>query len=194
MELHDTLHRLIPYRLQAIATFNLVLRLRSMWGSVQPRQLFIDGKLVIEGNSNAFTNPVIETGIVHCRALLEFLGIGMSSVGALQVLQRARRQDDVGIEHFSNANGPLAVVLPEQVLARSPGGVAEEEQALLSVFRVANKGLAHLTHSFGESPSEARLLEVASRAVPALVESYLYTPLGLSAPGCQITARSRERR
>ena len=192
MELHDTLHRLIPYRLHAIETFNIVLRLRNTWGSAQPMQLFINEKLVIEGNSNAFTNPAIETGIVHCRALLEFLGLGMSPAGVLQGLQRPRRQDDVGIEHYSNANGPLAIVSPEQALPRWPGGVAEAEQALLSVFRAANKGLAHLTMSFAESPAEARLLEIASRAVPALVASYLYTPLGLSAPDRQITARPRE--
>lgn len=190
----DTLHRLIPYRLQSIETFNLVLRLRDAWGGAQPMQLFINGRLMIEGNSNAFTNPVIETGIIHCRALLEFLGLGVSVAGSLQSLKHPRRQDDVGIEHFSNTDGPLAVVSPEAALPHWPGGVEEAEQALLSVFRAANKGLAHLTLLFAESPEEAIRLEIASALVPALVVRHLYTPLGLSPPKLQITARSREHR
>ncbi|MFZ2325276.1 MAG: hypothetical protein WAW73_00025, partial [Rhodoferax sp.] len=66
---------------------------------------------------------------------------------------------------------------------------AEAEQALLSVFRIANKGLAHLTSSFLASPEETRLLEIASRGVPALIVSYLYTPLGLAAPASQLSSR-----
>ncbi len=184
------LNRLIPYRLHAIATFNLVLRLRSNWDSARPMQLLIDEKLVIEGNSNAFTNPVIETGLIHCRALLEFLGLSMSKAGKLQSLQRSRSKDDVGIEQFSNADGPLPLVSPAQAISRYPGDAAEAEQALVSVFYAANKGLAHLTSSFIESEEQANLLEIASRGVPALVVSHLYTPLGLQAPEYQLRGRS----
>ena len=134
MDPHHVLHQLIPYRLQAIATFNHVLRLRSVWDGARPMQLLIDGKLVIEGNSNAFTNPVIETGLIHCRALLEFLGLSMSKAGTLQALQRTRFTDDVGIEQFSNAGGPFPLVSPARAISRYPGGAAEAAQALVSVF------------------------------------------------------------
>lgn len=192
MDPHYVLHRLIPYRLHAIAAFTLVLRLRSAWDSARPMQLLIDGKLVIEGNSNAFTNPVIESGLVHCRALLEFLGLSMSMGGKLQALQRDRKPDDVGIEHFSNAAGPLPRVSPAQAIARYPGGAADAEAALVAVFYAANKGLAHLTSSFIESEEQAKLLEIASRGVPTLIVSHLYTPLGLPAPEYQLKGRPRE--
>lgn len=146
----------------------------------------------MEGNSNAFTNPIIESGIIHCRALLEFLGLGMSKAGLLVNLQRLRKADDVGIEHFSTSNGPLPIVSPENALARWPGGRKEAEQALLSVFRTANKGLAHFSSAFESTPEETRLIEIATRGIPALIVSYLYTPLKLQPPQSRITMRSRE--
>ena len=189
MNHQDALDRFIPNSLCAIETLNLALRLRGRWETAQPMRLFVNGKLTIEGNSNAFTNPAIEAGVIHCRAMLEFIGLAMNKTGALVGLANPRRPDDIGIENFSNKDGPLPRVTPTQATARYNGSAAEAEQALLSVFRIANKGLAHLTSSFLSSPDEARLLEVASRGVPALVISHLYTPLGLPAPVSQIVGR-----
>ncbi|WP_456709214.1 MULTISPECIES: hypothetical protein [Bradyrhizobium] len=57
--------------------------------------LYAGDKLVIEGTLRGFTNPCIEAGMMHCRALLEFLGlcdkngrlgnIGYSEYGVEQV-------------------------------------------------------------------------------------------------------------
>jgi hypothetical protein len=187
--LADALTRFIPHSLGAINTLNLALHLQTRWGDSQPMKIFINGVLDIEGNSNAFTNPAIEVGVVHCRVLLEFLGL-TSAAGRLQTITR-RRTDDIGIEHFQNANGNLARVSPAQVLSRYPGEAEEAEQALLSVFRIANKGLVHLTSSFLASSEETRLLEIASRGIPALVVSYLYTPLDLPVPASQVSSRPR---
>jgi hypothetical protein len=38
-------------------------------------EIYADGKLIADGNLNGFINPAIEAGLVHCRALLEFLGL-----------------------------------------------------------------------------------------------------------------------
>jgi hypothetical protein len=191
--LEQVLSQIIPYRLCAVETFSLVLRRGSAWSGTKPLQIFIDGRLAIEGNSNAFINPVVESGVVHCRALLEFLGL-KSKNDRLVRRQPWSRPDDIGIEHFPTTNGPLSVATVQSVLDRWPGGQAEAEQALLSVFRTANKGVAHFTSSIAASPEETRLLEIAARAVPALIESYLYTPLGRPAPLSQITSRPREAR
>jgi hypothetical protein len=192
MDLNDVLHRVIPYRLAAVETLNLVLCQGEIWSGEKPLQLYIGSKLVVEGNARAFTNPVVESGIIHCRALLEFLGLCMSKAGKLENLKRPRKSDDVGIEHFSTSSGPLPIVAPSGALARWPGGPEEAEQSLLSVFRTANKGLAHFTSAFLATPEEARLIEIATLGVPALVVSYLYTPLGLPPPQSQIKARRRE--
>ena len=37
--------------------------------------IHVNGKRIMEGNLNAFTNPAIEAGLMHCRGLLEFLGL-----------------------------------------------------------------------------------------------------------------------
>jgi hypothetical protein len=37
--------------------------------------IFVDGKLALEGNLNAFSNPAIDAGLIHFRALLELLGL-----------------------------------------------------------------------------------------------------------------------
>lgn len=186
----DVLNRFIPHSLGAIESLNLSLRLHTSSQGAQPMRILINDELCIEGNSNAFTNPAIEAGVIHCRSLLEFLGLA-STAGRLQNRTRRRQPDDIGIEHFANANGALAYVSPIQALSRYPGEATEAEQALLSVFRIANKGLAHLTSSFLASPEETRLLEIASRGVPALIVSYLYTPLGLPAPMPQVTIHTR---
>ena len=184
------LERLIPYRLHAVSTFNFAVRLRSSWVGPKPMKIYFDGKLAIDGNSNAFTNPVIETGVVHCRALLEFLGLSLSTRGDPKIVNRLRkRTDDVGIEDFSNASGPLPMVTPDQAVSRYSGGKDEAERALITVFHTANKGLAHVTTGFIESLEQATLLEIASRGVPSLVISHLYTPLGLPAPEYELQCR-----
>jgi len=183
------LHKLIPYRMHAVNTLNHALRLRSEWRDAPPMTMHVNGKQVMEGNLNAFTNPAIEAGLVHCRALLEFLGINERDG---QLRQRGgRRPDDIGIEQFSNADGPLNKVHPETALSRYDGGQDEAREALLAVFRLTNKGLAHITEYLTAHPEDGRLVEIASRGIPVLVVNYLYIPLGLPAPDYKISSRPR---
>jgi hypothetical protein len=175
--------------MHAVEILNYALRLRSIWSDAPAMTMHVDGKQVMEGNLNAFTNPAIEAGLVHCRALLEFLGL-CERERRLSV-RRGRQPGDIGIEHFRNANGPLKMVNPEKVLSRYDGGREQAEKALLTIFHVTNKGLAHLMRDLMDHPEHGELLEIASRGVPSLVVSYLYTPLGLPAPSYKITSRPR---
>jgi len=117
-----------------------------------PHQRQIGGR----GNLNAFTNPHIEAGLVHCRALLEFLGLCMINARLGNV--RKRRISDIGIEHFSNANGPLPMVTPEEAVSRYDGGREEAEEALISIFQAANKDLAHITTDLVDNPKQAHVV------------------------------------
>jgi hypothetical protein len=162
------LYEILPYRMYAVATLNRALRLREMSGAPS-MTIYVDGKLEIEGNFDAFANPAIEAGLVHCRAL------GLCDRNAALSNIEKRRRGDVGIEHFKNAAGHLNMVDPEAVLKRYDGGRTEAEKALLYVFHVANKGLAHITQDLKDHPEQGVLLEIASRGVPSLVVSYLYT-------------------
>lgn len=184
------LHELLPHRMQAVATLNMALKLYATWG-VAPMTLYAGDKLVVEGNLLAFINPAIEAGIMHCRALLEFLGL-CNDNGRLGNISRQRRSTDVGIEHFSTSAGPLEKVTPANVLRLYPGPSDEAENALLAVFHVTNKGLAHVTKDLSENPGHGPLVEIASRGVPSLMVSYLYTPLGRPAPEYKLTTRPRD--
>jgi hypothetical protein len=153
--------------------------------------MHVDGKQVIEGNLNAFTNPAIEAGLIHCRALLEFLGL-CEKKGVLGN-RSSRRDDDVGIEHFRDPDGqPLKMVDPEAALKLYGGERDEAEKALLLVIQKTNKGLAHTTLDLLEQPGDVDLLEIASRGIPTLVINYVYDPLGLPRPNYKISSRRQE--
>lgn len=190
MDRDHVLHELIPYRLSAVAALTIALRHRQSWDRPRSLEIYFDKVLAIEGNSNAFTNPVIESGLIHCRALLEFLGLTAKN-GRLQSISSPRRPDDIGIEDFTGARGRLNILTPSVALSAYSGDQEEAESALLSVFHSTNKGLAHFTCGFDASQGDAHLLEVASRGIPALVISHLYTPLGLPAPATGIQSRLR---
>jgi hypothetical protein len=180
------LNERIPYRMKATAILNCALELRSRWQEAPAMALYVDGKQIMEGNLNAFTNPAIEAGLVHCRALLEFLGL-RNKKGTLCNIEK-RVQSDIGIEHFKSADGYLKMLDAETALENYDGERAEAKKALLTVFHIANKGVAHITQALEEHPEHATLVEIASRGIPSLMVSYLYTPLGIPAPKYQIIA------
>lgn len=190
---HDELfERVIPYRLSAVDTLNLALGLQLSWVEPQSMEIYLSGRLYIEGNSNAFTNPVVEAGVIHCRALLEFLGLRVSRNNPSKLASRSqKRPDDFGIEDFSNAAGPLPLVSPQEAVRPYKGTAAEAEAALASVLQTANKGVAHFTAGLILSPEQAHHIEIASRGVPTLVVNYLYTRLQMPAPNYKLTSRRR---
>jgi hypothetical protein len=192
MNLDRLLREILPYRMQAVDTLNLAIRLRMNWDVAPPMSILINGKLAVDGNLNAFTNPAIEAGLVHCRALLEFLGLCVNSSGKIGNVKK-RWSSDIGIENFVNDSGHLPMIKPDEALDRYGGDRAEAENALLVVFQIANKGIAHVTEDLIDNPEHGKLIEIASRGVPLLIISYLYTPLGLLAPNYKLTNRLRDR-
>ncbi len=186
----ELLQNLIPYRMQAVDTLNYALRLRSSWSDAPLMTIHADDKQVMKDNLNAFTTPPIEAGLVHCRALLEFLGLCVKD-GSL-ITGKKSQPGGIGIEHFKSAGETLKIVDPESVLSRYEASQEEAEKALLTVFHITDNGLAHITAGLAAHPATGSLLEVASRGIPAPVISYLYTPPGLAAPNDKITSRSQE--
>ena len=186
----DIINRIIPYRLQAIDAANLAVQLQSSWDVPKSMKIYFDEKLRITGNSNAYTNPVLESGLIHCRALLDFLGLKADPADPTKLTCRdpkKNKKDDVVIEHFSNSKGPLPMVTPQEATTRYKGSRAEAEAALAGVLHTANKGLAHITIGLALSATDISQLEIASRGVRALVVSHFYTPLGLLPPEPGVT-------
>jgi hypothetical protein len=189
----ELLQRAIPYRLDAVATMNLAARLLLDWGQGKTMQIFFDGDLTIEGTSSGLFNPVIEAGLVHCRALLEFVGLKADPANPAKLTCRTtKRADDFGIEEFHNSSGPLPLVTPEAAIGRYPGGCEDAESALALVLSGTNKLVAHITRGTALPDDRLRLVEIASRGVHAIVVSHLYTPLGLAPPKLHIAARKRD--
>jgi hypothetical protein len=157
------------------------------WDEAPALETFFDGKLVIEGKATAFTNGAIESAIVHCRALLEFLGLrGKSQTELVEVANRAKN-DDIGIEHFAG----LPKVSVERAVEPYKGHRGEAESALAYVIYLANKGLAHTTSSFTKHDRGSQSLEIAFRGVPALVVNNFYVPLGMEPPQYELRGRER---
>jgi len=176
----EILERWIPYRLQAIETLQFAWALANETSEVRELEVLIDGKLRLRGNVATIANPMIEVGFIHARALLEFLGL-CAIKGQLAQIKR-RVPGDIAIESFSTSRGPLPMVHPDHALAAYPGQKADAEAALVSIFELASKGLAHITDSsFSQSWTDQHL-DIACRGIPALLHNHLYSKLGRNIP------------
>lgn len=194
MSRDDILERWIPYRLQAIDTFQFAWSwLRE---SDNPRDVLVvegghwkldgtvesvvGGHLKLRGNVASIANPMIEAGVIHARALLEFLGLRAHNGRLAQVTKRY--PGDIAVEHLSTSQFPLQRLDPEHALAAYSGPIEEAEDALISIFEVANKLMAHITDGAFSGEWTDRHLDTACRGIPALIESHLYTKLGMAVP------------
>ena len=183
---HETLS-LLNYRMAAVAIGHLALEHTLAWDEIPSIEIFFDGKQVIEGNATTFTNGAIESAILHCRALLEFLGLGEKNQTTLAERKDRRRGDDVGVEHFGN----LSRVSIATAVQAYPGPRIDAESSLAYVMYLANKGLAHTTTTFNQHDEGAKLLEIAFRGVPVLLINNFYIPLGLELPAYELQSRTR---
>ena len=181
---------LLKYRMESISIGHLAIRYALGWSNVPPIKIFFGDEQVIEGLATAFTNPAIESALIHCRALLEFLGLSAKDEKTLQ--QRVSyRKDDIVIESFTGPNGVLNKIDPNKALQSYQGNAVEAEEALAYVLHTANKALAHSTHGFLKSDEASKLLEIAFRGVPTLMINNFYNKMGLKAPDYELSSRPR---
>lgn len=180
MTLDEVFDHWIPYRLQAIETLQFAWKL--IGESEEPRQveIIVDGRVKLRGNVAAVANPMIEVGIIHARALLEFLGLCAKGGKLMQI--HKRRQDDIAIEQFSTPAIPISIVTPSAALSAYAGPAEEAEKALVAIFEWANKGLAHLTAGILSDDYMDQHLDIACRGIPVLLHNHLYAKLGKDIP------------
>lgn len=186
------MHDIISYRLSAVDALALACRLKMGWSAAVPIQVWFDGKLTIDGLSTAYTNPVIESGVIHARALLEFLGLTTEPKNHQRLAQRMqRRADDWGIESFSVGNQPLRLVTPAETVVGYTGPSEEAERAFAYVIHLANKGIAHHSSGLIIDAEDDALLELAARGIPVLFRRHFYEPLGLEVPPSHVRLKER---
>jgi hypothetical protein len=177
---------LLEYRMRAVAMGHLALQYTMEWESAPSLKIYFDELQVMEGRATGFTNGAIESAIMHCRALLEFLGLGAGKTATtLHEIAENRRPDDHGIEQITG----LKKVSIAEALAAYPG--PEAEASLAYVIYLANKGLAHTSKSFSKHDQGTRLLEVAFRGVPVLIANKVYIRLGIEPPLYLVRDRKR---
>lgn len=122
---------------------------------------------------------MIEVGLIHARALLEFLGLG-SKDGKLT--QARRRKDDIAVEQFSTPSIVISIVTPGDVFDSYPRPKEDAEQALVAIFEWTNKGLAHFTTGKLSGNYTDEHLSIACRGIRALLLKHLYAKLGREIP------------
>ena len=176
MNKDELLERWIPYKLQAIETLQFAWNWTNESDEVREMHIVVNGKLKLRGNVATIANPMIEAGLVHARSLLEFLGLCARDGKLCQI--KARKHDDIAVEDFSTLQYPLVRVDPSSALAAYPGPKQDAEDALVAIFELANKGLAHITkENFSKIWTEQHL-DIACRGIPVLVHNHLYAKLG----------------
>ena len=171
---------LLAYRMEAIAIGHVALQHHMSWDKTPSMEVYFGGKQVIEGKATGFTNAAIEAAIIHCRAVLEFLGLQADKASNIQIAERTQRNkaDDIGVEQF---NG-LPKLTKVKAISAYPGPATDAEAALALIFNLSNKGLAHTTQSFKRHGGDGHLLEIAFRGVPILLINGFYVPLEIEPP------------
>ncbi|MDD9892612.1 MAG: hypothetical protein OXT49_03750 [Gammaproteobacteria bacterium] len=183
MDKDEYLHKVLPHRMMAIDTLKVVLQYLSTITTPQPLEILLNGKTRVQGLSTAWTNPAIESGIMHCRACLEFLGLQLNSQNPTRLRERKNsRHDDIVIEDFELPRVPI-----EGAISCYSGNRDDAEAALSYVLFLANKGVAHNTTQIQSSNNSPDLLLIAAMGIPVLLEKHFYKPLGLPTPQYKIT-------
>lgn len=191
MTFDEDLQRLISHRLDSLSILVLMLEFRLTWAEPKPMRIFVEDKLQFEGLTSLLLNPVVEAGILHIRALLEFLGLKSKSGMLVTVTPKERRADDAAIELLFDGANLLQAVTPEQACAEHPSEPALAEISLAAAIGAANKGMAHFSANYLQNTVEAEQLLLAARITQQLVERYVYKPLGRKRPPVPIEARAR---
>ncbi len=154
-------------------------------------QIYVDGKLVIDGMTSTLTNPVLEVGMLHARAMLEFLGLRARHGALVSITPSERRPDDAGIEKIPNGNVYLSIVTPTQAKSADPLDPAGAEASLVGVLDAAGKGMAHLTIEYPSRPLHVQHLGKSAKLIQVLTERHVYDALNRKRPLLPIEARSR---
>ncbi len=141
------------------------------------------GEIVtIESSAFSLLNPIIESGLLNIRCLVEFLGFKRNSKNG-DLVARAGRSDDVVIESFDFGGVPLSKVTPEDFCSLSRGYPPEAvREATCHTLEMADKAIAHLTEDRSVITTDLRRVAVTAECVEAALMKFLYDAMGLQRP------------
>jgi hypothetical protein len=192
MNVEYYLQRLLPHRLDALAILDLLVALRLKWREPKAMQVLVEGKTQFSGTTNLLTNPVLESGILHERALLEFVGLRVRSGSLENIPPKDRRKDDAGIEKIPYAGSYLKVVTPAEAAASHPADPSFGVTCLVAAWEAAGKGVAHATTIYPANPTQVEQVGIAAQMIQAVVEKHVYRALGRTRPPPPIESVARQ--
>jgi len=179
------LEEFLPYKLNAVHQLELGLLRHMEWvdKGLRPKiEIKFDDKTSIVGNSNAYINPLMESGILHIRSLLEFIGLKCDKQGGTLTQVQKRSTDDIGVEQLE-INGQVPKMIDVKKLRIEMGTQADLVLSSLSfVIWLANKYVAHFTTIINHDMETLNKILVASRATPLIITNHVYVAQGLSVP------------
>ncbi|KGS04519.1 hypothetical protein X946_2784 [Burkholderia sp. ABCPW 111] len=167
----------IPQFVAEVRLAYSALRLQAQHGPLAEIEIRVEQieHPVHEGVLMNYTQPVTSMGAIHCRYLLEFLGLKSSGhpsvLSAIKDGPRSHR-GDLGIEDFRLKDAtPLQRLSPAVVQTfADPASVA---RAWATTIDFAGQRLAHPTDDFKLNGTDVTpLLEVAFVTVPAVVDTH----------------------
>lgn len=183
----------IYHRMAEVNLCATMAKLLLISGRDRQVMLMLDGQAAYQSPSlKELSDPVIDTGIIMCRVLMEFLGVRCRNSALLQV--KTQQADDVSMRDFG-----LPFITPDEVAQGHPElAPVDVTQAMIETLGAANKGIGHLTR-IPARKLDLWCLDVACLSVLNLMGRHLYQALGYSRPvfsshiGCWVKTVDRER-
>ena len=177
----------LPYQLKSIGLMHhfIAREFYSTSENLQLRVINSRGLIVVTGNHTALSNPVLEVGVLHCRVLLEFLGLRFSKSGKLSQRTSKSRRDDVWLCDLSTPKKKLINPTPSELLKALPHPRKDKLAALKLAWLNANKGMAHLTTGPRFDKRTLGKLSLACELLAEAVGQLLYDELGVARPRWQ---------
>jgi hypothetical protein len=170
----ELLHTHIPDRLRELVWCSKLAAHSIAHGN--PKHISIQtapGKGYETGRFEWLFHPAYDTGILMCRVMMEFLGIGYRVHTMFQKREPPiDRMDDVCLLDFG---------IQFITVADAAAGGPTARDALLNTLLAANKGIGHLTRAKA-SDLDLPDLKLACEQVVSLVNHHLYQKLNMTNP------------
>lgn len=160
----------VEHRLNSVVLAADVLVHWKSWKAIPRATIRFNHHTAFTGDATALTRGALEIGLIHSRALLEFLGLKGEDEWSLKE-RKGKRPDDRVIEDIAGLHKCVVANLPDDC-----------EPSFAHVIHMTDKQLAHITSRFIPHEDRAQFIETTFRELPKLVWQKVYVPLGRPPP------------
>lgn len=170
----------IPYRLASLKMCCSVCELLMKPVPENHMRIEVNGDVILDKGIRAWCNPVVESGLLYSRVLLEFLGIKLNRE-TFHLYQRKSSEKRNGNDVWLTDFGLQFLTVGQAIDARPYATSPDIQNALEVSIQNAHKAVAHLTMG-PNLPATCSTLRLTCRVVLDLVRENLYKPKGIACP------------